>query len=236
MSELKNHAVVSHEDWLAAREAFLAEEKAYMRQGDELARKRRELPWEKVEKTYVFEGPGGKATLAELFGKHSQLIVYHFMFPPEDEAGCKHCSFWADNFNGIDIHLAHRDAAFVAISRAPVAKLETFKRRMGWSFAWWSSRGTDFNYDFQASFSPEQIASGKAYYNFKAQEIDIADREGISIFYKDRHGDVFHTYSCYARGIEVVNGAYHFIDMLPKGRDEGGRPQSWVRYHDRYED
>jgi predicted dithiol-disulfide oxidoreductase (DUF899 family) len=207
-----------------------------MRRGDELARKRRELPWEKIEKAYVFEGPRGKATLADLFGKRSQLIVYHFMFAPEDDAGCKHCSFWADSFDGIIVHLAHRDAAFAAISRAPVSKLEAFQRRMNWSFPWWSSHGTDFNYDYQASFSREQIAGGKAYYNYKAQEIDVTDREGISIFCKDRRGDVFHTYSCYARGIEVVNGAYHFIDLLPKGRDEGGHPQSWVRYHDGYED
>jgi predicted dithiol-disulfide oxidoreductase (DUF899 family) len=233
---MAKHAVVSHEEWLAAREAFLIEEKAHLRRGDELARKRRELPWEKVEKAYTFRGTRGPATLAELFGPHGQLIVYHFMFPPEDNEGCKHCSFWADQFEGAVVHLAHRDAAFVAVSRAPVAKLEAFERRMGWTFPWWSSHGSDFNYDFQASFSDEQIASGKAYYNFKTQEMDFTDREGISIFYKDKRGDVFHTYSCYARGIEVVNGAYGFMDLLPNGRDEGDHPQSWVRYHDRYED
>src|SRR5579862_1972291 len=149
------HPIVSHDEWLAARKALLAEEKAHMRRGDELARKRRELPWEKVDKAYAFSGPRGSATLAELFGKHGQLIVYHFMFPPEDNAGCKHCSFWADNFDRIPIHLAHRDAAFVAISRAPVAKLEAYERRMGWTFPWWSSVKTDFNYDFGASFKPE---------------------------------------------------------------------------------
>jgi predicted dithiol-disulfide oxidoreductase (DUF899 family) len=241
MAKHDKHAVVSHEAWLAAREALLVEEKAYMRQGDEIARKRRELPWEKVGKAYAFFGPNGKVGLADLFGKHHQLIVYHFMFPRaggtfDDDEGCRNCSFWADNFNGIDIHLAHRDAAFTAISRAPLAKIDAFKRRMGWSFSWVSSAQTDFNYDFQASFTQAQIDSGAAYYNFKAQEIDFADREGISVFYKDRGGDVFHTYSCYARGIEVVNGTYHFLDLTPKGRDEGGGPLAWVKYHDRYED
>ena len=231
---MKKNPVVSHEEWLAKRSAFLAEEKAYMRRGDELARMRRELPWEKVDKPYSFTGPRGKISLLELFGKHDQLIVYHFMFSPEDSEGCKHCSFWADNFQGVVVHLAHRDAAFTAISRAPLAKIEAFKRRMGWSFPWVSSQGTDFNYDFQASFTPEQ-ANGEAYYNYKMQEVGFTDREGISIFYRDKQ-TIFHTYSCYARGIEAVNGAYHFIDMLPKGRDEGVHPQSWVRYHDQYED
>src|SRR5262249_5306866 len=178
------------------------------------------------------DGPSGKLGLADLFGKHDQLIVYHFMFPPEDSEGCKHCSFWADNFDGAPIHLAHRDAAFTAISRAPLAKIEAFKRRMGWHFSWLSSGGTDFNYDFQASFKNPD----KAYYNFKEQEPGFSDREGISVFFKDKRGDIFHTYSCYARGIEVVNGTYHFIDLLPRGRDEGDEPQRWVRYHDRYED
>jgi len=228
------HAIVSHDEWVAARKALLAEEKAHMRHGDELARKRRELPWEKIEKTYSFDGPRGIATLAELFGKHGQLIVYHFMFPPEDNAGCKHCSFWADNFDRIPIHLAHRDAAFVAISRAPVAKLEAFERRMGWSFPWWSSGKTEFNYDFGASFKSDEL--DEAVYNYASGDPGFSDREGISIFWKDRRGDVFHTYSTYARGIEAVNGAYAFMDMLPKGRDEGDHPQSWVRYHDQYED
>ena len=229
---MKDHAVVSHEEWLAARTALLSEEKAHMRRGDELARKRRELPWEKIEKRYTFEGPLGTSTLADLFGKHNQLVVYHFMFAPDDDAGCKHCSFWADNFNDLGIHLAHRDAAFVAISRAPVAKLEAFERRMGWKFPWWSSGKTEFNYDLGVSFKDPD----KAFYNYKMQDTGFTDREGISIFFKDKRGDVFHTYSCYARGIEVVNGAYQFMDMLPKGRDEGDQPQSWVRYHDRYED
>ncbi len=230
------HTIASHDEWLAARKALLAEEKAHMRRGDELARKRRELPWEKVEKAYVFDGPRGTATLPELFGKRSQLIVYHFMFAPEDSAGCKHCSLWADNFERNAIHLAHRDATVVAISRAPVAKIEAFERRMGWTFPWWSSGKTDFNFDFGVSFKPEQIAAGKAVYNYVAEDPGFSDREGISIFFKDKRGDVFHTYSTYARGIEVVNAAYAFMDLLPKGRDEGDQPQSWVRYRDQYED
>ena len=225
-----DHPVASREEWLAKREALLGEEKAYMRRGDELARKRRELPWVKVDKPYAFDTPRGKATLADLFGKHSQLIVYHFMFPPEDSEGCKHCSFWADQFNGAPIHLAHRDAAFTAISRAPLAKIDAFKRRMGWTFAWASSAPSDFNYDFQASFTDP----ANAFYNFKQQDTGFTDREGISIFAKDKRG-VFHTYSCYARGLDVVNGAYAFMDLLPAGRDEGDEPQSWVRYHDRDE-
>src|SRR5262249_33770333 len=181
------------------------------------------------------EGPGGRVTLAELFGKHSQLIVYHFMFAPEWDEGCKHCSFWADNFDGIDVHLAHRDAAFTAISRAPLAKLDAFKRRMGWRFAWVSSGDSELTRDLGVRFTPAELDAGDAFYNYKHQDPGVSDREGISIFYKDGR-DVFHTYSCYARGIEVVNGAYHFMDLLPKGRDEGEDTQAWVRHHDRYED
>ena len=231
----KKHAVVSHDEWLAARTALLAEEKAHLRRGDELAARRRALPWEKVAKKYVFEGPSGKVTLEQLFGKKRQLIVYHFMFPPEDKEGCPHCSFWADQFDGAPAHLAQRDAAFTAISRAPIAKLEKFKKRMGWRFRWVSSGGTDFNYDLGVSFTDETIEDGAVVYNYKPVGMDMHDREGISVFAKDKRG-VFHTYSTYARGIEPVNGAYAFMDLLPDGRDEGDSPQSWVRYHDRYED
>ncbi len=233
-----NHRVVSHKEWLSARKAFLTKEKAFTRQRDKLNRQRRELPWERVEKTYIFDGPSGKETLSQLFGKRSQLVVYHFMFTPAWDEGCKHCSFWADNFNGIDVHLNHRDVSFVAISRAPLAKIEAFKKRMGWSFKWLSSFGTDFNYDYQASFTPEQIKSRKVFYNYKTSAMDMQDREGVSVFYKDPKGAIFHTYSTYARGIDMVNGAYHFLDLAPKGRDEDGLEftQSWVRYHDKYED
>ena len=234
----KAHPVVSHEEWLSARTAFLAKEKEFTRLRDELSRQRRELPWEKVDKQYVFDGPSGKETLAELFGKRSQLIVYHFMFPPEWDEGCLHCSFWADNFNGSGVHLNHRDVAFVAISRAPLAKIEPFKKRMGWSFKWVSSFQNDFNFDYQASFTPEEVHNGAAFFNYARTDPGLTDREGISVFYKDGSGAVFHTYSCYARGIDMMNATYQYIDLVPKGRDEAGHEDSqyWVRHHDRYED
>jgi len=229
------HDVVSLEQWIAARTAFLEKEKHFTRLRDELSRQRRELPWERVEKAYEFEGPHGTVTLAELFGKRRQLVVYHFMFSPTQDSGCKHCSFWADNFNGAPIHLAHRDISFVAISRAPLSKIDAFKRRMGWSFTWVSSGDSDFNYDYQASFRPEDIASGDVFFNYRYEKMDMRDREGVSVFYKDDDGAIYHTYSCYARGIDLLNGTYNFIDLTPTGRDEGDAPQSWVRYHDRYD-
>jgi predicted dithiol-disulfide oxidoreductase (DUF899 family) len=236
-SPLEAHPVVSHDAGLAARTALLAKEKAFTRLRDELSRERRALPWEEVEREYVFDGPGGKETLADLFQGRSQLVVYHFMFNPEADEGCKHCSFWADNFNGIGVHLNHRDVTFVAISRAPQAKLERFKQRMGWGFKWVSSAPNDFNYDYQVSFTPEQIQRGEAVYNYAPLGMDIADREGVSVFYRDAHGTVCHTYSGYARGIDVLNTAYNYLDLVPKGRDEDGLAftQSWVQYHDRYE-
>jgi len=229
--------VVSREEWLAARTAFLAKEKEFTRLREELSRQLRALPWVEVEKRYVFDGPRGKETLADLFGTRSQLVVYHFMFSPEWDAGCKHCSFWADNFDGIDVHLAHRDVSFLVISRAPLDKIEAFRKRMGWRFKWVSSSQTDFNYDYQASFTPEALRNGSAVYNYARMTMDIADREGISVFYKDERGIVFHTYSTYARGIDIVNGAYHFLDLAPKGRDEEKLEftQAWVKHHDRYE-
>ena len=237
-SALEAHPVVSHDAWLAARTALLAKEKEFTRLRDELSRERRALPWEKVDKEYVFEGPRGKQTLADLFERRSQLVVYHFMFNPEADEGCKHCSFWADNFNGIGAHLNHRDVSFVAVSRAPLAKIERFKRRMGWGFTWVSSAPNDFNYDYQVSFTPEQIRSGTMIYNYAPLDMDIADREGVSVFYRDPRGAVYHTYSCYARGIDMLNIAYNYLDLVPKGRDEDGLAftQGWVRYHDRYED
>jgi predicted dithiol-disulfide oxidoreductase (DUF899 family) len=232
----RNHSVVTHEEWLASRVAFLAKEKDFTRLRDQLSRERRELPWERVERPYSFDGPKGKETLAELFEKRSQLIVYHFMFSPEASEGCKHCSFWADHYDGMQAHLNHRDVTFVAISRAPLAKLDAFKRRMGWRFTWVSSAGSSFNYDFQASFTPEEMKSGTALYNFVRTDPDMPDREGISVFYKDERGAVYHTYSAYARGIDMVNATYQFLDLVPKGRDEGSDfPQDWVAYHDRYE-
>jgi len=214
----------------------LAKEKEFTRLRDELNRERRLLPWEKVEKRYVFDGPKGKETLADLFENRSQLVVYHFMFTPEWNEGCPHCSFWADNFNDIIVHLNQRDVTMVAISRAPLAKLEAFKKRMGWSFKWLSSSDTDFNYDYQASFKPDEVKAKSAFYNYRQADVGHVDREGTSVFYKAANGDIFHTYSAYARGIDMMNTAYHYLDLVPKGRDEDKLEftQAWVRHHDKY--
>lgn len=231
----RNHRVVSHEEWLADRTALMAREKEFTRLRDELSRQRRELPWEKVTKPYTFDGPRGKETLADLFEGRSQLVVYHFMFHPAWNEGCVGCSFWADNFNGIDIHLAHRDISFLAISRAPLAKLEAYRKRMGWSFKWVSSGESDFNRDFGVSFDAETAKRGEASYNYGTIRGVGEEMPGVSVFYKDESGDIYHTYSAYSRGIDLLNGAYNYIDLTPKGRDEDGRGQYWVRRHDRYE-
>jgi predicted dithiol-disulfide oxidoreductase (DUF899 family) len=235
---LAQHPVVSHDAWLAARKVLLAKEKEFTEQRDELSRERRALPWERVEKTYTFDGPGGRVTLVDLFEGRSQLVIYHFMFGPEADQGCPHCSFWADNFDPIVVHLNHRDVSFAAISRAPLAKLERFRQRMGWRFRWLSSGGSDFNYDLGVSFTPEQIRTGAAMYNYEPVDGAFADREGVSVFYRNPAGVVFHTYSTHARGIDILNTAYNYLDLVPKGRDEDGLDftQEWVRYHDRYED
>lgn len=230
------HKVVSHKEWMAERKALLLKEKKFTRLREQLSVQRRRLPWEKVDKQYSFDGPNGKESLADLFAGRSQLVVYHFMFGPESQAGCPHCSFWADHYDGMGPHLNHRDVTFAAISRAPLEKIEAFKSRMGWRFKWVSSGETDFNYDFHASFKPEDIVKGTAIYNYAKLAMNMTDREGISVFYKDAKGDIYHTYSTYARGIDMVNGTYQFLDLVPKGRDEDPEnPQSWVRYHDRYE-
>jgi predicted dithiol-disulfide oxidoreductase (DUF899 family) len=231
-----NARVVPHEQWVAERVAFLAKEKELTRLRDELSRQRRELPWEKVTKEYVFDGPRGQETLAELFEHRSQLIVYHFMFDPASDEGCPSCSFWADNFNGIDIHLAHRDITFLAISRAPLSKLEAYRRRMGWSFKWVSAGEGDFNYDFQVSFDAEAARSGAARYNYATGHPVNVDMPGVSVFFQDRNGDVYHTYSAYSRGIDLLNGAYNYIDLTPRGRDEGEHIMSWLRRRDQYRD
>jgi predicted dithiol-disulfide oxidoreductase (DUF899 family) len=194
------------------------------------------MPWERVEKSYRFDGRNGALSLADLFDGRSQLIVYHFMFGPDWEEGCKSCSFWADNFNGIPIHLNHRDVTFTAVSRAPLAKIDAYKKRMGWSFPWVSSYGSDFNLDYHVSFTAEELAAGKAYYNYAVRPVTASDEQGISVFTKNEKGEVFHTYSCHGRGIDMVNGAYHFLDLVPKGRDEDGLEFSmeWVRRHDQY--
>jgi predicted dithiol-disulfide oxidoreductase (DUF899 family) len=232
---MPQHKIASHEEWIAARKDLLAKEKEFTRLRDDLSRQRRELPWEKVDKDYVFDGPNGKESLSQLFAGKSQLIVYHFMFAPEWEAGCKSCSFWADNFNGIDVHLKHRDISFVAISRAPLAKLEAYRKRLGWSFKWLSSAANSFNFDYGASFTPEELASGKAFFNYKIQKPPVSDMVGISVFVKDDDGKIYHTYSTYERGVDMMNGAYHYIDLTPKGRNETDT-QSWVRRHDEYAD
>jgi len=229
------HPVVSRDKWLAARKRFLKKEKAFTRQRDALSGQRRALPWENVDKPYAFDGPNGKESLADLFQGRSQLVVYHFMFPPEWDEGCPSCSFWADNFNAVIVHLEHRDTSFVAISRAPLAKITRFKQRMGWSFKWVSSAPSDFNYDYQVSFRPDEVKGGKALYNYGTIVPGMSDREGVSVFYRDPSGAVFHTYSSYARGIDMLNTAYNYLDLVPKGRDEDpDDTQGWVAYHDRY--
>jgi predicted dithiol-disulfide oxidoreductase (DUF899 family) len=237
-SPIQNPRVVSHDQWVAERVAFMAKEKELTRLRDELSRQRRELPWEKVTKSYVFDGPNGKETLAELFEGRSQLVVYHLMFHPSWDEACKSCSFWADNFDGIDIHLAHRDITFLAISRAPLAKLEAYGKRMGWSFKWVSAGGSDFNYDFQVSHDPEAARNGTAYYNYDTGAAVGEEMPGVSVFYRDRNGGIYHTYSAYSRGIDLLNGAYNYIDLAPKGRDEEGLayPMAWVRRRDQYGD
>lgn len=231
-----DHAIVSRDEWLVARRQLLEREKEFTRLRDELSRRRRDLPWVRVEQSYVFDGPKGKESLAELFEGRGQLIVYHFMFGPDWDAGCKSCSFWADNFNGIIAHLNQRDVTFVAISRAPLQKLTAFAKRLGWSFKWVSSLGSDFNFDFRVSFTPEEIAAEHILYNYTLHKSLGSEMPGISIFFKERGGAVFHTYSCYARGLDMLNTAYHYLDLAPKGRDEAGLPytMAWVRIRDEY--
>jgi predicted dithiol-disulfide oxidoreductase (DUF899 family) len=232
-----NHRIVSSAEWIEARKQLLAEEKEFNRLRDRLSQRRRDLPWEAVKKEYAFDGPNGKRTLAELFDGRSQLIVYHFMFAPDWEEGCKSCSFWADNFNGIGSHLNHRDVTFLAISRAPLQKLQGYAKRMGWTFPWYSSAGSDFNFDYQVSFTPQQLAAGEATYNYAPLQHNMSDLVGISVFAKNEAGEVFHTYSTYARGVDMLNGAYHYLDLVPKGRDEGGLKfgMEWLRRHDQYD-
>jgi predicted dithiol-disulfide oxidoreductase (DUF899 family) len=230
---LTGHEVVGHDEWIEARKRLLEQEKEFTRQRDELSAQRHALPWERVDKDYVFEGPDGKQTLADLFDGRSQLVVYHFMFGPDDDAGCKSCSFWADNFDPNVVHLNARDVSLVAVSRAPLDELAAYEARMGWSFKWVSSAGSDFNFDYGASFAPED--QERPVYNYGSQSPGVPDREGMSVFFEDESGQVFHTYSSYARGIDLLNAAYNYLDLVPKGRDEDGRIQFWVRRHDEYE-
>jgi predicted dithiol-disulfide oxidoreductase (DUF899 family) len=228
--------VASHEQWLKARLELLDAEKEFTRQRDALTRRRMAMPWERVEKSYQFEALSGTLSLADLFDECSQLIVYHFMFASDCEEGCKSCSFWADNFNGIAIHLDHRDVTFTAVSRAPLAKINAYRRRMGWSFRWVSSFGSDFNLDYHASFPSAQIAEGEAYYRHEIRPIGVSDEAAISVFSKNERGEVFHTYSCYGRGIDMLNGVYQYLDLGPKGCDEDAVdvPMKWVSRRDQY--
>lgn len=231
----KEHKVVSQKAWLAARKRLLVKEKRFSKLRDQVNRQRRELPWVKVDKEYVFDGPDGQKTLAELFGGKSQLIVYHFMFGPGWEEGCPHCSFWADHYDSVNVHLGQRDTTLVVISRAPWKEIKPFKKRMGWRFKWVSSFKTDFNFDFNVSFTPEQIKHGALPYNYGKIKMKIDELQGVSAFYRDKNGDIYHTYSSYARGIDLMNTTYNFLDLTAKGRDEKpNAPQDWVRYHDKY--
>jgi predicted dithiol-disulfide oxidoreductase (DUF899 family) len=234
---MNDHPVVTPEHWLEARKRLLAREKEFTKARDELSRARRDLPWVRVTKQYRFDGPQGGETLAELFGGRSQLVVYHFMFDPDWDAGCPSCSFWADSFERNVVHLAARDVTMVAISRAPLAKIEAFRKRLGWTFKWVSSQNTDFNFDYHVSVTPETLAKGETYYNYAATKFPSTERPGISVFYRDASGAVFHTYSCYARGLDMMNAAYQYLDLVPMGRNEADqrpRPQAWVRYRDEY--
>ena len=228
--------VVSQAEWLAARKQLLAKEKEFTKLRDELSRERRELPWEKVEKQYAFQGPKGKETLAQLFDGRSQLIVYHFMLGPGWKEGCPSCSFLADHFNTSVVHLAQRDVTFVAVSRAPLPEIEVFKKRMGWGFKWVSSSGSDFNFDYRVSFTKDQLATGERLYNFET-EFPGEELPGASVFYKNGAGEIFRTYSTYSRGLDILIGAYNYLDLTPKGRDEEGlkHGMAWVRHHDRYQ-
>ncbi len=229
--------VVSREEWREARQALLAKEKEFTRRRDELARLRRELPWVRVERNYVFETPEGTKSLAELFGGKSQLMIYHFMFGPDWEQGCPSCSFLSDHIDGANWHLPQRDVRLLAVSRAPLHKIEPFKKRMGWRFDWVSSFGSDFNFDFGVAFEKGDVAKDRVSYNYGISSAHGSeDLHGLSVFYKDTAGGVFHTYSTYARGCDMLVGAYNFLDLAPKGRDEDGLDftMAWVRHHDRY--
>ncbi|MGB7075375.1 MAG: thioredoxin family protein [Candidatus Sulfotelmatobacter sp.] len=232
---IQGHEVVSSKEWITSRKELLRKEKEFTRLRDELSQQRRELPWEKVEKEYVFDGPNGKVTLADLFGGKSQLIIYHFRFGPGWEAGCPSCSYLADHFDGSLVHLANRDVTLAVISRAPMPQIDAFKKRMGWQFRWVSSFANDFNRDYHVSFTKEE-AKGKVSYNYEMTEFPSEEAPGASVFYKNDAGEIFHTYSAYARGLDILVGAYNFLDLAPKGRDEDGLAFSmaWVRHHDRY--
>jgi predicted dithiol-disulfide oxidoreductase (DUF899 family) len=239
------HTVVSHAEWVEERKRHLTEEKKFTKLRDDLSQARRDLPWERVEKEYVFEGPHGRRTLDELFEGRGQLVIYHAMFNPDTasdktswtpDAACQACSFWMDNFDNVVVHLNHRDITMAAVSLAPASKIEAYRNRMGWSFPWYSSKGSHFNFDYHVSFTPEQLAAGKAEYNYRVESVYVSEQPGISVF-RHEGGKVYHTYSAYARGLDMVNVAYHYMDLAPKGRDEGEKGgMGWLRRRDEYAD
>lgn len=229
--------IVDRKTWLDRRRHLLQREKAFTRERDELTRQRQQLPWVRIDKDYQFDGPDGCKSLAELFDDRRQLVVYHFMFGPDWDAGCPSCSFWADNFDGIDIHLAQRDIRFIAISKAPWASISAFRQRMDWRFTWLSSQQSDFNFDFQVSFDAADSEGKQVDYNYGKIDYFMDELPGVSVFARDESGTVFHTYSTYARGLDLLNGAYNYIDLTPLGRNEIGDDanQGWVRRHDEYD-
>jgi len=235
-SVIAHKNIVSHAEWLAARTKFLKKEKEFTRLRDEISKQRRELPWEKVDKNYVFDSANGKVKLADLFEGRSQLIVYHFMLGPNWAEGCPSCSYLGDHFDGSIPHLNARDVSFAVISRAPLSQIQAFQNRMGWKFKWFSSNGTDFNFDYNVSFRPEDRVDGKVPYNYTMMAFPSEEGPGASVFYKDATGSVFHTYSTYGRGLDIFLGAYNFLDVAPKGRNEEGlaHTMAWVKHHDKY--
>jgi predicted dithiol-disulfide oxidoreductase (DUF899 family) len=235
---MTQHQIVSRDEWIAARKELLRKEKDFTRLRDQLSAERRALPWVKVDKEYLFDTPSGRQSLGDLFGGRSQLVTKHFMFGPDWIDGCVGCSFEMDHIEGALVHLEHHDVSYVVVSRAPLAKLEAYRQRMGWRLRWVSSYGSDFNYDFHVSFTPEQVASGKAYYNYELRDVGIDELSGRSVFCRDEAGDIFHTYSSFARGGELFLSSYAVLDITPKGRNEtiNGNMTDWVRHHDRYQD
>jgi predicted dithiol-disulfide oxidoreductase (DUF899 family) len=235
---MKPNETVTRDDWITARKALLAKEKEFTRARDALSEQRRQLPWVKVDKAYAFEGPDGKESLSDLFAGRSQLIVYHFMYGPDWEEGCPSCSYLADHFDGAIVHLNHRDVSMAVVSRAPLDKLEGYRKRMGWRFKWLSSLGSDFNSDYHVSFDAGDLEKGEVYYNYRTTTFPMEEAPGISVFRKDESSDIFHTYSAYARGLDMLIGAYNLLDLVPKGRDEAGLSftMEWLRRHDQYED
>jgi len=234
---MQPHQIVSRQEWIEARKAHLAHEKELTRARERLSEERRALPWVKVDKPYLFDAADGRKTLADLFEGKNQLVVQHFMFAPDWNEGCKSCSFWADGFERMVPHLAARDTTLVAVSRALLPKLLAFRNRMGWTFDWVSSAASDFNYDYAVSFTPDDLKSGNRIYNFGTTDFSIEEAPGISVFYRNEAGDIFHTYSCFSRGLDMMNAAYHYLDLTPLGRHEEGLPypMDWVRLRDQYQ-